>query len=279
MLTRDGYPLGVPCWIDTAQPDPEAAARFYRGVFGWELEERMPPETPGSYLVARLEGCDVAAVGSQQAPRAPVWTTYVRVGDADAAAQRARAAGGTVLAEPFDVLAAGRMAVLADPAGAELAVWQAGEQRGAQLVNAPGTWNWSTLASTDLDGAVAFYGAVFGWKGDRVDLGFGESVMWRVPGYGDALAARDPDVRRRHAEAGAPAGFTDAVGWLVPTSDGASHWDVTFSVADTDAVVARAEELGGEVVVAPYDAGPVRAASLRDPQGAPFDVNAYTPPA
>ena len=64
MRERDGYPPGVPCWVDTAQPDPEAAAAFYGGLFGWEFEDRMPADAPGRYLVAQLRGRDVAAVGS-----------------------------------------------------------------------------------------------------------------------------------------------------------------------------------------------------------------------
>ena len=65
MPERDGYIPGVPCWIDTSQPDPEAALPFYTGLFGWEFEDVMPPDSPGRYFIARLRGGDVAAVGSQ----------------------------------------------------------------------------------------------------------------------------------------------------------------------------------------------------------------------
>jgi uncharacterized protein len=65
MLERDGYPPGVPCWVDTAQPDPEAAVRFYSGLFGWEFEDRMPEGSAGQYHVGQLRGRDVAGVGSQ----------------------------------------------------------------------------------------------------------------------------------------------------------------------------------------------------------------------
>ena len=114
---RDGYIQGVPCWVDTSQPDPEAAVEFYRGLFGWELEDVMPPGSQGSYSIARLGGGDVAAVGSipDGAPSIATWNTYVWVDSADEAASRVRGAGGNVVMEPFDVMDQGRMAIIKDP--------------------------------------------------------------------------------------------------------------------------------------------------------------------
>ncbi len=282
MRERDGYPPGVPCWVDTAQPDPEAAAAFYGGLFGWEFEDRMPADAPGRYLVAQLRGCDVAAVGSQPPglPPAPVWNTYVWVDSADEATAAAKDAGGTALMEPFDVLDAGRMAMLADPEGASFCVWQARGSRGAQLVNEPGTWNFSGLDTRDPEGAAAFYGAVFGWEAETVDLGEGGFTFWRLAGYGDHLEERDPGLRSRLAADGAPAGFEDAVAWLAPITeeDTPAHWSITFAVDDADAIADRAAELGGTVVVPPTDAPWVRMAVLSDPQGATFTVTRYMPP-
>jgi predicted enzyme related to lactoylglutathione lyase len=284
LLERDGYPPGVPCWVDTAQPDPEAAVRFYGGLFGWEFEDRMPADSPGRYFVAQLQGRDVAAVGSQPEdwPPAAVWNTYVWVDSADATATRVKDAGGTALVDPFDVLDAGRMGVFTDPEGAVFCLWQANQHRGAQLVNHPNTWNWSDLSTRDPAGAAAFYGAVFGWEADSAALEAMGFTFWRLPGYGDFLEVRDPDLRRRQADAGAPPGFEDAVASLVllagdQSGDVAPHWSVTFAVDDTDATVDRAVELGGRVVVPPFDAPPVRSAVLADPQGATFAVNTYTP--
>src|SRR6476619_2232018 len=120
MPERDGYIPGVPCWIDTSQPDPEAAVAFYGGLFGWELTDVMPPESPARYFIGRLRGGDVGAVSSQAdgAEWRAAWNTYIWVQDADATAAKAREAGGTILSEPMDVGDAGRMAVLADPEGA-----------------------------------------------------------------------------------------------------------------------------------------------------------------
>jgi uncharacterized protein len=286
VLARDEYPPGVPCWIDTAQPDPRAAASFYGHLFGWEFEDRMPADVPGHYLVARLEGRDVAAVGSvpNGTPPGPVtWTTYVAVDSADDVAARVTDAGGLVLAGPFDVLDAGRMAVCSDPSGAVFDLWQAGSHRGAQAVNAPNTWNWSDLNTRDVEGAKAFYGAVFGWEALTVGFGGFEATMWRLPGYGDFLERLDPDLRSRHSEAGVPEGFSDAIGWMMPMpadqypDDVAAHWSVTFSVDDTDAVAARAADLGGRVVTQPFDVEMARVAVLRDPQGAAFTVSRFDP--
>src|SRR5215211_4651879 len=140
MPARDGYPPGVPCWVDTSQPDPDAAARFYGGLFGWEFEDAMPPGSDGQYLIARRRGGEVAAVTSRPEGAAPqaVWNTYIWVESADEAAAKAREAGGSVLAEPFDVMDAGRMAVLADREGAAVCVWQAKQHRRARIVNEHG---------------------------------------------------------------------------------------------------------------------------------------------
>ena len=120
MLERDGYMPGVPCWVDTGQPDPEAAVSFYGGLFGWNFVDVMPAGSGGKYFIARLRGRDVAAVGSQPegGPPMAVWNTYVWVDSADEAASNVKDAGGRVLTEPFDVMTAGRMAVCADPEGA-----------------------------------------------------------------------------------------------------------------------------------------------------------------
>jgi uncharacterized protein len=285
VLERDGYPAGVPCWVDTGQPDPEAAVEFYGGLFGWEFEDRMPADSPGRYFVAQLRGRDVAAVGSQpeQAPPTPGWNTYVWVDSADDATAKVKAAGGNALMEPFDVLDAGRMAVLTDPEGAVFCVWQAKEHKGAQLVNEPGTWNFSELNTRDPEGAKAFYGTVFGWEAETLDSGEGQTTMWRLPGYGDFLERRDPDLRRRMAADGAPEGFEDAVAWLIPMTsdqypdDVPPHWNVTFAVDDADAVADRAAKLGGQVRVPPFDAPFVRMTVVSDPQGAAFTASKYVP--
>jgi uncharacterized protein len=286
MLERNEYPPGVPCWVDTSQPDPEAATRFYGGLFGWEFEDRMPADAPGSYFVAKLHGRDVAAVGSQMegSPPTPVWTTYIAVDSADDAAATITKAGGSTLAEPIDVLDAGRMGVFSDPSGAVFCVWQAGQNKGAQLVNEAGTWNFSDLNTRDIDGATAFYGEVFGWVAGALKGGGMEFTFLRLPGYGDFLERTvQPGLRAGQEEAGAPPEFADVVAGMVRmTSDRFSddvppHWSVTFAVDDADATAARAEELGGTLVAPPMDAGPTRIAVVQDPQGAVFTASRFYP--
>jgi hypothetical protein len=280
MPERDGYIPGVPCWIDTSQPDPEAAVDFYRGLFGWEFEDVMPPDSPGKYFIARLRGGNVAAVGSipEAAPPQAMWNTYIWVDSADETAAKARDAGGSVVMEPFDVMTAGRMAVLADPEGVVFCLWQANENKGAQIVNEPGALVFNGLNTRDVQAAKAFYGAVFGWTTLSVGPG---AEMWRRPGYGDHLEESNPDLRKQMAEGGAPPGFEDVVAAINPLGDDQpdtpAHWSVTLSVDDADATAEKAAELGGKVLSPPMDAPWVRMTVLADPQGATFIASKFVP--
>jgi predicted enzyme related to lactoylglutathione lyase len=280
MLERDGYPPGVPCWIDTSQPDPEAAVAFYGGLFGWDFEDAMPPGSAGKYFIARLRGGDVAAVASQPegGPPMPVWKTYIWVQSADETASKVLAGGGSAVMDPFDVTDAGRMAVFADPEGAAFCVWQARGHKGAQIVNEPGSLNFNGLNTRDPEGAKAFYGSVFGWE--TLDLG-GGAEMWRLPGYGEFLERGDPGLRERMSGGGAPEGFEDVVATLNPIAedqlDVPAHWSVTFAVEDADKTAARAAQLGGKVLAPPFDAPWVRMTVLADPQGATFIASQFVP--
>ena len=195
MSERDGYIPGVPCWVDTSQPDPRAALPFYRGLFGWDFKNVMPEGSGGDYFVGYIRGGDVAGMGPVPDGASPMatWNTYIWVDSADDASARARQAGGQVLTEPFDVMQAGRMAVLADPEGAVFMVWQAEDHKGAKVVNEHGSLNFNGLASRDLKTARAFYGDVFGWG--LLEMPFG--AMWTLPGYGDHLEERNPGLREQ----------------------------------------------------------------------------------
>jgi predicted enzyme related to lactoylglutathione lyase len=211
-------------------------------------------------------------------PPTAVWNTYVWVESADAAASKVVGAGGQVLTEPFDVMNAGRMAVFADREGASFCVWEAKEHRGARIVNEPGSLNFNGLNTRDAESAKSFYGSVFGWQ--TLPLG-GGLEMWLLPGYGDYLERSDPDIRKRQAEVGAPPAFADVVAALSPIADDQpevpAHWSVTFAVDDPDATAAKAAELGGTVVVAPFDAPAVRMTVIADPQGAAFTASKFVP--
>jgi uncharacterized protein len=248
MNERNGYPAGVTCWVDTEQPNPEAATEFYGGLFGWEFEDRMPADQPGHYFVGRLRGLDVAAIGSRPtgATWPPTWNTYVWVDSADESAVAAKRAGGAVMADPFDVGEAGRVATIADPQGAAVKLWEARGHRGAIVVNEANAWSFSGLTTPDPEGALDFYRSVFGWEADLSD---GGHAFFRVPGYGDTALLM-------------------ANGQPEPTP----NWSVTFTVDDVDAATASAFDLGGTVVVEPFDAPPVRTAILSDPAGAVFSI-------
>jgi predicted enzyme related to lactoylglutathione lyase len=268
MSERDDYPPGVPCWVDTLQPDPETAMAFYGDLFGWEFKGPggMPGNPPGRYSVAQLRGRDVAGVGSQPpGSPPPAWTTYIRVESADDAATKARGAGGRVVVEPFDALSAGRLAVLADPAGALFCLWEARERKGAQRVNEAAAWAMSQLSTPDPESAKAFYGEVFGWVAQPVQLGEATITLLRRPGYvgGEPLQPVPRDV---------VAVMTQRSGGRLP-ENAAAHWSVDFWVEDADATAHQAAKLGGKVMAPPFDTPVSRTAVLADPQGAVFSVS------
>jgi hypothetical protein len=267
------YPAGVPCWVDTEQPDPDAACRFYGELFGWTFEDAVPAPAPGSYLIASLNGHAVAAVAPGSGSSV-AWNTYIAVDDADGTAATIASAGGSIVAEPADAGDGGRAAACSDPAGAAFRLWQPRDRPGAQRVNVPGAWNFSHLRTDRPDLERAFYAEVFAWE--AMDAG-GGAVMWRRPGYGDHLEATvDPDIRARQAQA--PAGFEDTVAGLVATTDGGpADWYVVFTVADRDDAVAIAQRLGAEVMSSEETMW-TREAAIRDPQGVALTLSQFTPP-
>jgi predicted enzyme related to lactoylglutathione lyase len=279
MSEQDRYIPGVPCWVDTAQPDPEAANAFYSGLFGWKLQNVAPPEAPVRYFVAELAGGTVAGIGSlpEGSSNGVRWDTYVWVDDADETTAKVRSAGGSVLREPYDVGDAGRTAILADPEGAIFCVWQGGTHRGADVVNEHGSVNFNDLRVRDPKAASAFYGAVFGWE----LLGIGDGTMWALAGYGDFLERRRPGMRAQMAAMGAPERFEDVVASITPIPDDEpdmpARWGVLFGANDVHAVAARVPELGGRVLVAPFDVPWARMTVIRDPQGATFTASQFVP--
>jgi hypothetical protein len=280
MAERDRYIPGVPCWVDASQPDPQAAAAFYTGLFGWEFVDVMGSDSEGTYLVARIRGQDVAAVTGlpEGAPPMAMWNTYIWVDSADETAAKIADAGGTALMAPFDVQDAGRMGVFADPEGAVFCIWEPKQFRGAAVVNEAGSVNFNGLHTRDVLGAKSFYGKAFGWTTLSLP---GGAEMWTLPGYGDYLALDRPTLREDMASVGAPARFEDVVASITPIPDDQPdtppHWDVTFAVDDADAIAETATELGGKVLVPPFDAPWVRMTVIADPQGATFIASKFVP--
>ena len=252
------YLAGVPCWIETLQPDPTAAQHFYGELFGWTFDE---PSTIDGRRSARLRGRTVAGIA--QAPEVlptAVWITYIAVDVVQDALQRATDAGATVLAEPVTAGNDRRVAIIADPQGVAIGLSQTKDQGGAQAINEPGAWTMSALHSADAQGAAAFYGAVFGWElASREGWPIG---LWRRPGYAGPHAS--------------PALPPDLVAVLAPTNpdEVPPHWAVNIQVQDVDDAVRHAQMLGATIVVSPVDTPTVRSAAIQDPQGAVIAISA-----
>ena len=250
MSTRTSpWPNGIPCWADVSATDVRASGAFYTAVLGWAVPE--PDEQWGGYVTAAAGGQLVAGIGPLQGGSA-AWTVYLATDDVAGLAARAPEHGGTVLAPVMDVGPLGRMAILADPSGATFGLWQAGTMIGASRVNEPGALTWEDLRSTDPGAARAFYGALFGYAYDPVEMAGPDYTTFRLPSEQAPLGGMGPMM-------GAP----DGTG---------SHWLVYFGVADTDAAVAAAEAAGGSLLAPAKDTPFGRMAWLADPDGAAFTV-------
>ena len=190
MSERDEYIPGVPCWADATYKDPESVQPFYRAIFGWEFIPAI--ETPGErFFIATIAGRSVAGIGELPPghPPVPAWNTYIAVASADEAVTKVQSAGGEVLAPPFDVIDAGRMAILKDPQGAVFCVWQAGRTKGAKIVNEHGAVNFNTLHTSDVEAAKKCSGgARCRWRAPSSGRCLGTATTWRPSLRGCARA-------------------------------------------------------------------------------------------
>lgn len=261
MSERYEYPAAVPCWVETFQPDVEAALDFYSGLFGWEPVGPGPlggPGGSGSYYVARLRGLDVAGIGSLPSPdMGALWQTSLAVAGVAAAVESVVRAGGTVLAAEIDAAPAGRSAVVADLFGAVHGLWQGGTRAGAQLVNEPGAWAMSQLSVPDPDLAADFYGAAYGWTTEVLGSGDGAVTLFRLPGY----VGGEPEqpVSR------------EVVATMV-RGHGHPQWTPNFWAVDAAVAQQLTMERGGRTIVPPFTTPPGTTVVLADPQGALFSV-------
>ncbi|SDZ33898.1 VOC family protein [Herbiconiux ginsengi] len=273
--SQRSYPQGVSCWIDTEQGDPDAAVAFYGGLFGWTFENAMPPDAPGVYLIAQLDGSDVAAIGAGVPGSVATWNTYFAVDDVDAVAPEVVRAGGLVTSGPEDAGPGGRTATCRDSQGAEFRLWQARRRLGAQVVNVPGAWNFSNLRTGDIPAAKSFHERLFGWK--YLDLGESVESMIAVEGYGHHLADTvDPEIYER--QAGAPEGFADVIGAIQPTTGSEQpNWQVVISVASRTDSVRRAKRLGA-TLLSTEDTPWTDLARIEDPQGAILTLSEFHEP-
>ena len=252
MSERDDYPAGAPCWVDLLAPDPAGRPASTGRCSAGSSTVRAPANTTWRRrAVATWPGSEA----SRPVALPTAWNTYVSVSSVDKAAEAAAAAGGQVLVAPFDVLPAGRVAVIADPSGAALGLWEPRDRRGAQLVNEPSAWAMSVLHTRDPDACEAFYRELFGWESEP--FGPPGLKLFRLPGYVGG-EPQQPVPR-------------DVVAAMAP-ADREPYWSVDFWVDDADAVAEATARLGGSVLAPPSDAGGMCQAVLADPHGAAFSV-------
>jgi uncharacterized protein len=251
MGKRQRYEPGTFCWVDLATTDPAGAKAFYGELFGWEAED-VPAGEAGTYTMLRLDGDEIGGLYEMEAGRreqgiSPHWFSYVSVEDADASASRARELGGAVYGEPFDVDGDGREAVIEDPSGAVLGVWQPRAHIGARRVNDPGCLDLNQLNTSDPERAAGFYRELFGWEISQV---VEDPPYWGIYNNGSlngGMMSMPADMQA------AP-----------------SHWLVYFTAEDLDAAASRIGELGGTVMVPQTAISGGRILVARDPQGATF---------
>jgi uncharacterized protein len=250
MPDRTSHPPGTISWTDLETTEPDGAKAFYAALFGWEYED-LPAGDGGTYSMAKHRGRTAAALSAQRAGDAeqgipPHWNLYVTVEDVDATAGTVAEAGGQVLAEPFDVFEAGRMAVVADPSGGVVSFWQPGTSIGAEVVNETGAMSWADLATTDAAAAQAFYSAVLGWRFQQ---------MSEEPPYWVILN-----------------GERSQGGMTVPPPGVPSNWFPYFVVEDVEASGQAAQEAGGTPFLGPIEVPGGLFTLIQDPQGAPFGI-------
>jgi uncharacterized protein len=253
MPNIDKHQPGSFCWIELATTDQPAAKKFYSGLFGWQVND-MPMGPTDVYTIFRLDGRDASAgctLRPDQKGVPPYWMLYIAVDNADAAVTRATKAGGKVFAPAFDVMDAGRMAVIADPTGATFCVWQAGKNNGIGIAGVDGTLYWADLSSPDPDRARKFYADMFGWKfgvdtddpSGYVHIQNGEEFIGGIP-------------PAKYRQPGTPA-----------------HWLPYFYTSSCDDAAAKAKQLGAKFYMEPVTMENVgRFGVLADPQGATFAI-------
>jgi predicted enzyme related to lactoylglutathione lyase len=254
MANVDKHSPGSFCWIELATTDQNGAKSFYANLFGWDPNDNpMGPDE--FYTIFKLKGRDVAAgytLRKDQLDRkVPVhWSLFVATESADQTAAKAAQAGGQILMPAFDVMDAGRMAVLLDPTGAVFTVWQPKQSPGLGITGEPGAFCWADLSTPSPERASKFYSALFDWKLEK-----GQNDP---SGY---LHIKNGE----HFIGGIPPSHTD--------SKTPPHWLIYFMVADVAASAAKASQLGAKILMPPQNMEGVGTwAIVADPQGAVFSL-------
>lgn len=247
------YAPGTVTWVDLASKEVEKSKAFYSKLFNWQTDKIEDPQA-GGYTWFLKDGKHAAAISPVQGEQQPTaWSIYFATKDADKTAQAVKDAGGKVVAEPFDVMGTGRMAVFQDSTGAFFSVWQAIQNNGFEVEpGQPNTYAWAELNTRGIDRAREFYKKVFGWDTKISDMGnnMGEYTEFQLKG--ESLAG-GMDMTMQPAS--------------VPP-----YWMVYFASTDVDASTKKVKELGGKVMVEPTDFPGGRFSIDMDPQGGAFGI-------
>jgi uncharacterized protein len=246
MGTRTEHAPGTFSWVDLTTSDFEGARDFYGSLFGWEFEDNEIPGG-GVYTMCKVGGEYVAAIPPATDQHPPHWNNYVTVASADDAAAKAKELGATLIEEPFDVMEAGRMALLQDPTGAALCVWEPRDAIGAGRVNDPGCLTWNELHTPDPAKALEFYTGLFGWDSDKMEMEGG--LSYTIVKVGERSNGGMMD-----AQEGEP-----------------PNWLPYFTVESRDATADKAKQLGAQELLR-LDMEIGKFAVFADPQGAAFAV-------
>jgi predicted enzyme related to lactoylglutathione lyase len=247
-----------PAWVELSTSDAAAARQFYSKVFGWKVEVDPDPQY-GGYGMANVGDKRVAGIAPKMSPDAPTaWSIYIGTDDADDLAKKVQAAGGKVIAPPFDVGDQGRMAVFQDPTGAFISAWQPRAMNASLPTGEANTFGWAELSSRGVDKAIPFYEKVFGWTPKANDMGPDSPPYTEFQLGGESIAGG------QEMQSMVPA--------QVP-----SYWLVYFAVTDVDNSFKTATQAGAKEVVAPVDFPGGRFAILSDPQGAAFGLLKMAP--
>lgn len=246
MGERTSYAHGTFSWAELATSDADGAKSFYTALLGWDYDD-SPIGDGMVYSMAKRDGRHVAALfGSDQPPH---WNCYVTVDSVDATAARAAELGGQVMAEPFDVMDVGRMAVIADPTGAPLCLWEARAHIGASLVNTPGAMTWNDLVTADPEAAAAFFASLLGWTTEEIPESGGYHVIRNGERTNGGMMKLDPE----RMGAGTP-----------------PHWMPYFGHEDVERAVEEVPAHGGRLYSGPHRMPQGAIAVFADPQGAVF---------
>jgi hypothetical protein len=251
--TREGAPLGAPCWIDLSTSDLDRAQDFYGTVFGWTFESAGPEY--GGYVNAAKDGQPVAGLMSNdpQWNSPDGWTSYLHTADIAATRSAATSAGATTCVAPMEIKDKGHMAMLTDPTGAFFGLWQPIGHKGFNVVNEPGAPGYHQLTTSDYGKALDFYRQVFGWHTETV----ADTDEFR---YSTAIFDGDALLGVMDGTRDLPEG--------VP-----SNWSFFLGAEDVDKTVQLVKDNGGSVIRDAADTPYGRLAAVADPTGAGFNLS------